>query len=72
MKIFFGSVLMFPYTLAVTQSPLSLSCIPEILSESEQIRVSCTATRDLATLTFECTHNDQPITEGCESFRGVK
>ena len=49
-----------------TQAPLSLNCSAELLQESEQIRVSCTGSRDFATLMFECSQNGQSISEGCE------
>ena len=49
-----------------TQMPLSLNCSAELLQESEQVRVSCTGSRDFATLMFECSRNGQSITEGCE------
>ena len=55
-----------PGTQPPTQAPLSLNCSAVVLQESEEIRVSCTGSRDFATLTFECSQNSESITEGCE------
>ena len=51
---------------AAPQAPLSLDCTAEILPNSEQVSVSCTSSRDFSTLTFDCSLNGQPITQGCE------
>ena len=45
-----------------TQALLRLDCSTQQLSESEQISVSCTSNRDIATLLFVCV----TFTEGCE------
>ena len=61
-------ILAAPVTQPPPQAPLSLNCSTQQLSESEQLSVSCSSSRDLATLMFVCTLNGMPITEGCELF----
>ena len=49
-----------------TLAPLILNCSAEFLAESQQVSVSCTSSRDLDGLDFECSFNDSSVTEGCE------
>ena len=62
----FYHVLAAPVTQPPTQARVRLVCSTQQLSESEQISVSCTSSRDIATLSFVCSLNGVTFTEGCE------
>ncbi|XP_064388185.1 CUB and sushi domain-containing protein 2-like [Halichondria panicea] len=51
-----------------TLAPLILNCSAEFLAESQQVSVSCTSSRDLDGLDFECSFNNESVTEGCGQF----
>ncbi|XP_064407688.1 obscurin-like [Halichondria panicea] len=70
-----GSVVSDAATLSIAQptqgptlAPLILNCSAEFLAESQQVSVSCTSSRDLDGLDFECSFNDSSVTEGCGQF----
>ncbi len=52
-------------------TPLSLECTAEFNSMTQEICLTCTSSRNLASLNFACSVNGQLVTDGCEFFRFV-
>ena len=60
--------ILVPVTPGPTVAPLSLTCETVVLSDSQQVSISCSSSRDLSTLQFECSLDGESVTEGCELF----
>ena len=59
-------ILWYLIVFSATVEPLNLDCQAEFLSDSQQVNISCSSSRNLSSLQFECSLDGVSVTTGCE------